>query len=79
MKQTASFVSVENLKKMNKIKLYLQESYIELVKKVSWPSWFQLQSSAIVVMIASLIFAVVIFTMDFSFRNIMTFIYKMLY
>jgi len=64
---------------MNKIKLYLQESYIELVKKVSWPSWFQLQSSAIVVMIASLIFAVVIFTMDFSFRNIMTFIYKMLY
>lgn len=79
MRQTASFVSVENLKKMNKIKLYLQESYIELVKKVSWPSWFQLQSSAIVVMIASLIFAVVIFTMDFSFRNIMTFIYKMLY
>ncbi|MCK9628549.1 MAG: preprotein translocase subunit SecE [Bacteroidales bacterium] len=64
---------------MNKIKLYFQESYTELVKKVSWPSWSQLQSSAIVVMIASAIFAVVIFAMDFAFRNIMTFIYNLLY
>ncbi|MFA6335643.1 MAG: preprotein translocase subunit SecE [Bacteroidales bacterium] len=64
---------------MNKFKLYLQESYTELVKKVSWPSWSQLQSSAIVVMIASLIFAIVIFIMDFGFRNIMTSIYKLLY
>ncbi|NCB97446.1 MAG: preprotein translocase subunit SecE [Bacteroidia bacterium] len=64
---------------MNKIKLYFQESYTELVKKVSWPSWAQLQSSAIVVMVASAIFAVVIFAMDFAFRNIMTFIYNLLY
>jgi preprotein translocase subunit SecE len=64
---------------MNRIKLYFKESYTELVKKVSWPTWAQLQSSAIVVMIASLIFAGVIFVMDFGFRNIMTFIYKMLY
>ena len=64
---------------MNKIRLYFQESYNELVKKVSWPTWSQLQNSAIVVMIASLIFALVIFAMDFGFRNIMTFIYNMLY
>jgi preprotein translocase subunit SecE len=64
---------------MNRIKLYFKESYTELVKKVSWPTWAQLQSSAIVVLIASLIFAGVIFVMDFGFRNIMTFIYKMLY
>lgn len=64
---------------MNRIKLYFKESYTELVKKVSWPTWAQLQGSAIVVMIASLIFAGVIFVMDFGFRNIMTFIYKMLY
>jgi len=64
---------------MNKIKLYIQESYTELVKKVSWPSWSQLQNSAIVVMVASLIFALVIFAMDMGFRNIMTTIYKMLY
>lgn len=64
---------------MNKIKLYFQESYIELVKKVSWPTWASLQGSAIVVMVASVIIALVVFTMDISFRNIMTFIYKMLY
>ncbi|MDD2419168.1 MAG: preprotein translocase subunit SecE [Bacteroidales bacterium] len=64
---------------MSKIKLYIQESYTELVKKVSWPTWAQLQNSAIVVMIASLIFALVIFGMDLGFKNTMTFIYNMLY
>ncbi|MHC1780563.1 MAG: preprotein translocase subunit SecE [Bacteroidales bacterium] len=64
---------------MNKFRLYIQESYTELVKKVSWPTWAQLQSSAIVVMVASLIFALVVAFMDFGFRNIMTFIYNMLY
>lgn len=64
---------------MNKIALYFKESYFELTKKVSWPSWAQLQSSAILVMVASLIFAGVIFAMDIVFKNIMTFIYNLLY
>ena len=38
---------------MNKVTAYIKESYNELVQKVSWPSWEELQSSAIVVMIAS--------------------------
>ena len=64
---------------MNKFTLYIKESYVELAKKVAWPSWSQLQSSAILVMVASLIFALVIFVMDLGFRNIMTAIYNMLY
>ncbi|MCL2737826.1 MAG: preprotein translocase subunit SecE [Bacteroidales bacterium] len=64
---------------MNKIKTYLKDSYNELVHKVTWPTWAQLQSSAIVVMIASVIFAAVIFAMDVVFRTIMTNIYNMLY
>ncbi len=56
---------------------YLKESYTELTKKVSWPTWEKLQSSAILVMVATLIFAVVIFAMDFAFRHLMTFIYTM--
>ena len=64
---------------MNKFKLYLQESYIELVKKVSWPTWAQLQGSAIVVMIASLIFAAVVLVTDLGFKTVMTSIYNMLY
>jgi preprotein translocase, SecE subunit, bacterial len=64
---------------MSKIVSYIKESYTELTKKVSWPSWSQLQSSAIVVMVASVIFAIVVFAMDIVFKNIMTFTYNTLY
>ena len=64
---------------MKKLKLYFAETYNELVHKVSWPSWADLQSSAIVVMIASLIIGLIILAMDTSFRNIMEFIYNMFY
>ena len=60
----------------NKVTNYLQETYNELIYKVSWPSWADLQSSAIVVMVASLIIAIVIFAMDFSFQNLFEFLYK---
>lgn len=46
---------------------YIEESFSELVHKVTWPTWNQLQSSAIVVLVASLIFALIIFVMDFVF------------
>lgn len=46
---------------------YIEESFNELVHKVTWPTWNQLQSSAIVVLVASLIFALIIFVMDFVF------------
>ncbi|HNV81680.1 MAG: preprotein translocase subunit SecE [Tenuifilaceae bacterium] len=62
-----------------KIKTYLQEVYTELVHKVTWPTWKDLQSSALIVMIASLLIALVIFLMDFTFENVMGFIYKLLY
>ena len=52
---------------MNKVINYLQETYNELIHKVSWPSWADLQSSSIVVMVASLIIALVVFAMDGSF------------
>ena len=43
---------------------YVKESYNELVNKVTWPTFPQLQSSTIVVMVASVIFAVVVLAMD---------------
>ena len=64
---------------MSKLSVYFKESYNELTKKVSWPTWAQLQSSAIVVLIASVLFAVVIFLMDFAFKNLMTGIYNLLF
>jgi len=62
-----------------KIKLYFQEAFDELVHKVTWPTWKELQSSALVVMVASLIISLLIFAMDLSFRNIMEFIYGLFY
>jgi len=41
-----------------KIKAYFADVYNELVNKVSWPSWSELQSSATIVMIASVIIAI---------------------
>jgi preprotein translocase subunit SecE len=62
-----------------KIIQYFKESYAELVHKVTWPSWEELQGSAIVVMIASLLIAIVIACMDLVFKNMMSFIYGLFY
>ena len=55
---------------------YVKESYNELVHKVTWPTFAQLQNSTVVVMVASLIFAIVILALDISFENIMEAIYR---
>ena len=60
---------------MSKFKDYISETTDELVHKVSWPTWKELQSSAIVVMIASVIIALVVWLMDISFNTLMQFIY----
>mgnify|MGYP002789982284 CR=1 FL=1 len=62
---------------MEKFTAYIKETIDELVNKVSWPSWSELQSSAIVVMVASVIISLVIFAMDFSFNNGMEIIYNL--
>ncbi|MBQ0006991.1 MAG: preprotein translocase subunit SecE [Alistipes sp.] len=64
---------------MSKIGTYFKESYTELTQKVAWPDWSSLQNSAIVVMVASLILALVIFLVDLAFRSMMTGIYGLLY
>lgn len=61
---------------MNKVISYIKESYNELVHKVSWPTRQELSSSTIVVMTASLIMAVVVFAIDFSFESIVKFFYE---
>jgi preprotein translocase subunit SecE len=61
----------------SKVVAYFRESYDELMHKVSWPSWSELQGSAIVVSIASLIIAAVVFLMDETFRNILLQFYKL--
>jgi preprotein translocase subunit SecE len=49
---------------MEKLTLYLKESYHELLKNVSWPTAAQLQESTMVVLVTSAILALLIFLMD---------------
>jgi preprotein translocase subunit SecE len=61
------------------LKGYFKESYTELVHKVTWPTFSELQNSAVLVMVATLIFAVLVAGMDFIFSHAMDFIYSLLY
>ncbi|MCQ2185752.1 MAG: preprotein translocase subunit SecE [Bacteroidales bacterium] len=62
---------------MSKFINYLKESWVELTKKVTWPTWQSLQSSAMLVMVASVVLAIVIWAMDFLFQHLMEFIYTL--
>ena len=62
---------------MRKFINYCKESYFELTKKVTWPTWEKLQSSAILVMIATVIIAVFLFIVDYLFQHLMTLIYTL--
>ena len=61
---------------MSKVTTFVKESYQELLHKVSWPKYSDLQNSAILVLVASLIFALVIGAIDYGFENIMEWVYE---
>ena len=54
---------------------YCKESYDELVHKTTWPTRSELTNSAVVVLSASLLIALVVFVMDFVFQSTMEIIY----
>ena len=53
----------------------VKESYNELVHKTSWPSRKELAQSSVIILIASVILALIVWLMDWCFENIMTFVY----
>ncbi|MDR0698500.1 MAG: preprotein translocase subunit SecE [Tannerella sp.] len=61
---------------MKKIVQYFRDSYNELVHKVSWPTRVELSNSAVVVLFASIIIALVVFAIDFVFEHTMRFVYN---
>ena len=65
----------KKLKEMNKISLYFKESFDELVHKVTWPDWASLQSSTVLVLVASVIITLIIFVMDLISKQIVSLIY----
>ena len=60
---------------MERLILSIKESYNELINKVTWPTWSNLQQSTILVLIASLIFALLVFLIDSVSRQVDNFFY----
>ena len=62
---------------MNKFTTYLKDSYKELVEKVTWPTWEQLQQSTMIVLGATLFITALVGIMDFVANGSLTFIYSL--
>ena len=63
---------------MEKVKLYFVEAYDELLHKVTWPTWSELQQSAVVVLIATVIISIIISAMDIVSKMGMENLYKII-
>ncbi|HLK29474.1 MAG TPA: preprotein translocase subunit SecE [Puia sp.] len=61
---------------MNKISTYFRESYKELVEKVTWPSWSQLQQSTVIVLVATLLITLVVGVMDIAASSVLKLVYS---
>ena len=62
---------------MNKFLVFVRESYKEMVEKVSWPKWDQLQQSTMIVLEATLFITALVWVMDLIANNSMKFIYSL--
>lgn len=52
---------------MDKVKLYIQESYEEMLHRVTWPTWDELLQTGRIVFVSSIIYAFIVFLIDFIF------------
>jgi preprotein translocase subunit SecE len=62
---------------LKKLKLYLKEVYVELFEKTSWPTFKELQKESTIVLIASVIFALIVVSMDVVFNKLMDIVYNL--
>ena len=69
---------VENIINMNKITTYFQESYKELLEKVTWPSWSQLQQATVIVLVATILITFIVWIMDTVSSAVLHLIYSFL-
>ena len=62
---------------MNKISAYFKDSYHELMEKVTWPNWQQLQQSTTIVLVTTVIITAMVWVMDFASNSILKFVYSL--
>ena len=68
--------SAARRKTMEKLTTYFTESWDEIKNKVTWSKYSELQGSAILVLVASTIFAVVIGAIDWVFKTGLEWFYR---
>jgi preprotein translocase subunit SecE len=61
---------------MNKVTTYIKESYRELLEKVTWPTWTELQQSSVIVLSATLLITALVWVMDLIAQSALKFIYS---
>lgn len=61
---------------MNKVTAYFKDSYRELLEKVTWPTWQQLQQSTMIVLIATIIITAIVWVMDLGIASALQFFYS---
>ena len=62
---------------MNKFSVFVRDSYKEMVEKVTWPKWEQLQQSTMIVLGAMLFITALVFVMDLIAKTAMDFVYSL--
>ncbi|TDW95854.1 preprotein translocase subunit SecE [Dinghuibacter silviterrae] len=63
---------------MNKIATYFKDSYRELVEKVTWPTWSQLQQSTTIVLGATALITFLVWVMDAAISRILQAFYSII-
>jgi preprotein translocase subunit SecE len=62
---------------VNKVTHYFKESYKELLEKVTWPTWTELQQSTVIMLVAILLLTVLVYVMDIISNGVLKFIYSL--
>ncbi len=62
---------------MNKISQHIKDSYHELLEKVTWPNWRELQQSTTIVLVATLLITALVWVMDLASNSVLKFIYSL--
>ncbi|NBX39517.1 MAG: preprotein translocase subunit SecE [Flavobacteriia bacterium] len=52
---------------LNTVRTYVIDTYDEMVKNVTWPTWQELRNNTIIVLVSIVLFAIMIFLMDYVF------------
>jgi preprotein translocase subunit SecE len=66
------------IKDVNKVTNYFKESYKELMEKVTWPSWSELQQSTVIVLVATMLITALVYVMDVFSHGLLNIIYSFL-